>query len=109
MFSFLTTLLGAALLAMFSVVTAAPIIQMGQVTMVYDPQILSPKAGDVWTVGSLQSIRLLVHVVIRFSFFLLAVQWNITGMPTSVALSTGLLLLGYEANNSENLDLSEFS
>jgi hypothetical protein len=57
----LIALLGAALLAMFTVVTASPVRFIGAGLFVYDPQNISTATSRFWTSGSLQSMGLLVY------------------------------------------------
>ncbi|EGN98060.1 hypothetical protein SERLA73DRAFT_182933 [Serpula lacrymans var. lacrymans S7.3] len=56
---------------------------------VVDPPITSPIAGTVWNVGETQTVT-----------------WNTSDIPSNPTTTTGMLILGYLANNSENLNLS---
>lgn len=56
----------------------------------FEPQILSPEAGTVWTFGQLVNVT-----------------WDTSDIPKGEENSTGMLLLGFQANNSENLDISK--
>ncbi|KAF8158533.1 hypothetical protein B0H34DRAFT_463300 [Crassisporium funariophilum] len=82
---FFSTFFTAVLLATASV--AAP-INAPQELIVFSPHIISPKASVAWPRGSRQVVR-----------------WNTTGIPTQNAAATGLVLLGYSENGSENLDI----
>ncbi|KAG1776185.1 hypothetical protein EV702DRAFT_971944 [Suillus placidus] len=57
---------------------------------VVDPPITSPTAGTVWHVGEKQ-----------------LVTWSTNGLSSNVTNPVGMLVLGYNYNNSENLMLSE--
>ena len=72
-----------------SFVTAAPTPGKAIVDIVYDPMITSPQAGDTWTVGKTQ-----------------LVTWNTDILPQG-SNETGSILLGYQENGSENLDLGQ--
>ncbi|KAK0464409.1 uncharacterized protein EV420DRAFT_1040246 [Desarmillaria tabescens] len=78
----------ALLLLLSSVfVHALPLISRD----VISPPITSPTAGTIWTVG--QTVT---------------VTWNTTDIPTNASQITnpiGKIVLGYQANNSLNLDL----
>ena len=50
-----TTLFAAVLAAFVGVASAAP-------QTVWDPKITSPKAGDVWAAGSVQTVTWLVRI-----------------------------------------------
>ncbi|EIW53254.1 uncharacterized protein TRAVEDRAFT_87231, partial [Trametes versicolor FP-101664 SS1] len=55
------------------------------------PPITSPKAGDVWTVGTTQTVT-----------------WNTTGIPASVGNPIGGMLLGYLEDGQQHLDTGIF-
>ncbi|KAH7885263.1 hypothetical protein F5I97DRAFT_1928664 [Phlebopus sp. FC_14] len=86
MFGSLFSLFSALLLAVSYLVSAAPVQPVE--LLVWSPTITSPKLGDVWLTGSTQNVT-----------------WLIDDIPDEKKNSTGLLLLGYFANNSENLDI----
>lgn len=56
---------------------------------VVDPPITSPTAGTVWHVGEKQ-----------------LVTWSTEGLPANITNPVGMLVLGYNYNNSENLMLN---
>ncbi|OCH86865.1 hypothetical protein OBBRIDRAFT_796737 [Obba rivulosa] len=57
--------------------------------IVFSPHITEPTAGQIWPVGTNQTVT-----------------WDTSAIPAEGANQTGLLLLGYQANDSENLDIS---
>ncbi|TFK52472.1 hypothetical protein OE88DRAFT_1698300, partial [Heliocybe sulcata] len=57
--------------------------------IVYSPTITSPKAGAIWTANTTETVK-----------------WDVSDIPAEKENSTGLLLLGYLENNSENLDIA---
>lgn len=87
MFSHITTL-STLFLAALSVVNAVP---MKRAKLdVWNPEIVSPTAGDVWPAGSIQTVA-----------------WNLDGIPESAHNTSGTIYLGFwEADrDSENLDI----
>jgi len=56
--------------------------------IVFDPMITSPKAGDIWFAYSHQTVT-----------------WDTSAIPAEEANATGILVLGYEQDDSENLDV----
>ncbi|KAI8968073.1 hypothetical protein BD414DRAFT_506494 [Trametes punicea] len=72
----------AALVAAASAVSAAPLD-------VINPVVMSPKAGDVWHIGTIQNVT-----------------WDTSGISPSDANHTGLILLGFIEGDStdEHLD-----
>ncbi|KAF8843219.1 hypothetical protein BDN67DRAFT_964584 [Paxillus ammoniavirescens] len=56
---------------------------------VVDPPITSPTAATVWHVGDTQTVT-----------------WSTAGLPSNPSNPNGMLVLGYMANNSENLMLN---
>ena len=76
-----------ALVAAASVVSAAPAED-------FEPHITAPTAGAVWHIGSTQNVT-----------------WDTSNIPPSNVNQTGLILLGYLVNGSEDehLDGREFS
>ncbi|KAH9892700.1 hypothetical protein C8Q73DRAFT_69041 [Cubamyces lactineus] len=78
MFANKFTAIVTALVAAATAVSAAPGI-------VFSPPITSPKAGDVWTAGTTQ-----------------IVTWDTTNIPPANANQTGLILLGYIEDGSED-------
>ena len=80
-----------ALLSLRSFVSAFPLAtRAGQGT--WNPPITAPKAGDIWTVGSTQTVT-----------------WDTKKIPPSAANRNGTLLLGYFDGPAEheNLDISK--
>ncbi|KAF8968952.1 hypothetical protein BDZ97DRAFT_300430 [Flammula alnicola] len=82
---FFNTFFTTILLATASV--AAP-INSPQELIVFNPPITSPKASVSWPMGSQQ-----------------VVKWDTTDIPVQRVNTTGLILLGYMENGSENLDI----
>ncbi|KAG7440826.1 uncharacterized protein BT62DRAFT_561796 [Guyanagaster necrorhizus] len=76
----------ALLLLLSALVHALPLISRD----VISPPITSPTSGDVWTVG--QTVT---------------VTWNTTDIPAASQITNpiGMIVLGYQANNSLNLDI----
>lgn len=66
---------------------AAPILAP-QELIVFNPQITSPKQHATWQKGSKQ-----------------VVKWNTENIPAQRMSTTGVILLGYMENDSENLDI----
>ena len=81
------SLFSALMLAFPYLSTAAPVHPVE--LLAWSPTILSPDEFTVWSCGSVQSVT-----------------WRTDNIPEEKQNSTGLLLLGYEENNSENLDIS---
>ncbi|KAL1948362.1 hypothetical protein VTO73DRAFT_12437 [Trametes versicolor] len=79
LFNKLTTAF-TALVAAAAAVSASP-------TVVVRPPITAPKAGDVWTVGTTQTIT-----------------WNTTEIPASAGNPIGGVLLGYLEDGQQHLD-----
>lgn len=77
-----------ALLSLHSFVSASPLVARSG-HGIWNPPITAPKAGDVWIVGSPQTVT-----------------WDTNKIPPHAANKTGTLLLGYYDGhtNSENLD-----
>lgn len=73
-----------------SLVAAAPMPGQAIVDIVYNPMITAPKAGAVWHTGETQ-----------------LVTWNTDNMPPEEVSQTGTIVLGFQENDSENLDLGE--
>ncbi|OBZ68975.1 hypothetical protein A0H81_11318 [Grifola frondosa] len=69
-------------------VRATPIADGPTQNDVFNPHITFPTAGVTWLVGSDQ-----------------VVTWNTSSIPASNANQTGLILLGYLENDSENLGI----
>ena len=99
MFSFKSTtsaLLSVLLLAS-SLGNCAPAPQNGVktsrpvVNIVYNPMITYPTAGVVWTVGETKTVT-----------------WRTEEIPKELKNSTGTILLGYNENGSENLDIGRY-
>jgi len=84
---FLTTLLSA--LALAASTTAEPIrVAKRSDLIVFSPPITSPRAGDRWQVGSLQTVT-----------------WDTSNIPPSGKNNGGTILLGFnDGSGSENLD-----
>ncbi|KAJ8473412.1 hypothetical protein ONZ51_g7890 [Trametes cubensis] len=83
MFANKFTAIVTALVAAAAAVSAAP-------SIVFSPPITSPKAGDVWPAGTTQ-----------------VVTWDTTNIPPANANQTGLILLGYieDGSEDEHLDI----
>ncbi|KAL5482531.1 hypothetical protein ACEPAI_9125 [Sanghuangporus weigelae] len=64
--------------------TSSPVVNI-----VYNPMITYPTAGVVWTVGERKTIT-----------------WKTDEIPEELRNSTGTILLGYNEDNSENLDIA---
>jgi len=84
---FFTAILSALALAV-STTTATPVDARGALIVV-TPPVTSPKAGDIWPIGSGQ-----------------LVQWDTSGIPDQARDYTGSIVLGYDDgfSSSENLD-----
>ncbi|KAI6030919.1 hypothetical protein F5J12DRAFT_955231 [Pisolithus orientalis] len=67
---------------------AAPVTTQPVELLVFSPTITSPTAGIVWITNTKANVT-----------------WLTSNIPAEKQNTTGLLLLGYEANNSENLDI----
>ncbi|EJC97887.1 uncharacterized protein FOMMEDRAFT_97900 [Fomitiporia mediterranea MF3/22] len=88
---FNTVALFSALLASASLVSSAPAQKTSQpvINIVYNPVITYPTAGVVWAVGETREIT-----------------WNADDIPQEVKDTTGTIVLGFNENDSENLDLA---
>ncbi|KAI6041372.1 hypothetical protein EDC04DRAFT_2565756 [Pisolithus marmoratus] len=75
------------LLSLFSLVSSALAVPLPARDVV-DPPITSPTASTVWNVGETQ-----------------IVTWSTANLPTNITNPNGMLVLGYIANDSENLML----
>ncbi|KAL5519926.1 hypothetical protein ACEPAG_1586 [Sanghuangporus baumii] len=64
--------------------TSSPVVNI-----VYNPMITYPTAGVVWTVGERKTIT-----------------WKTDEIPDELKNSTGTILLGYNEEDSENLDIA---
>lgn len=65
---------------------AAPL--SAQSVTVFSPRITSPKAAILWPRGSIHNVT-----------------WDTSNIPREKHGSTGMLMIGHYANNSENLDI----
>ncbi|KAF9221483.1 hypothetical protein BS17DRAFT_843533 [Gyrodon lividus] len=74
------------LTSLISFVSAVPLVLRD----VVDPPITSPTAGSVWHVGDRQTVT-----------------WSTAGLPSNPTNPNGMLVLGYNYNNSENLMLGK--
>ncbi|RDB15282.1 hypothetical protein Hypma_004795 [Hypsizygus marmoreus] len=83
---FFTTILSVFLFA-GAVSNASPI--SAQSLIVFSPHITSPKASMIWCAGSTHNVT-----------------WDTSNIPAEKRESTGLVLLGYDGRNSENLDIA---
>jgi hypothetical protein len=81
-----TTLLSAFLVASAAVVSAAPVVKPIS-DLAYSPTITSPKKGDTWTAGQMQTV-----------------SWEISSLPSTVLDYDGRIVLGRPTTKSENLD-----
>ncbi|KAG6334255.1 hypothetical protein ID866_4830 [Astraeus odoratus] len=86
MFNTLLSLLSVFLLAFSYMTNAAPVQPVE--LLVFSPNITSPNGQTVWFTGSKQNVT-----------------WETDNIPDEKKNSTGLLLLGHQTNNSENLDI----
>jgi hypothetical protein len=59
--------------------------------LVFSPHITSPRKGAKWPIGSVQNIT-----------------WETSNIPAEKHNSTTQILLGYIADNSENLNVRKF-
>ncbi|EIM81620.1 uncharacterized protein STEHIDRAFT_66408 [Stereum hirsutum FP-91666 SS1] len=57
--------------------------------IVWSPTVTSPVAGDTWVSGENATVT-----------------WDTSDIPAEKEDSTGMILLGYNENNSENLNIS---
>ena len=89
MFSTMFSIFSALMLAMSYVSTAAPVHPVE--LLAWSPTITCPTALTIWKAGSVETV-----------------SWKTDNIPQEKQGSTGLLLLGYEANDSENLDIGVF-
>ena len=82
MFANKFTAIATALIAASAAVSAAPGI-------VFDPPITAPTAGQIWTIGSTQTVT-----------------WDTTNIPEGSLNQTGLILLGFieDGSDDEHLD-----
>ncbi|KAL5501699.1 hypothetical protein ACEPAH_8959 [Sanghuangporus vaninii] len=64
--------------------TSSPVVNI-----VYNPLITYPTAGVVWTVGETKTVT-----------------WKADEIPEELKNSTGTILLGYNEDDSENLDIA---
>lgn len=81
------SLFSALMLAMSYVSTAAPVQPVE--LLAWSPTITCPTALTIWEAGSVETV-----------------SWKTDNIPKEKQGATGILLLGYMANNSENLDIS---
>ncbi|KAG0704226.1 hypothetical protein DFH29DRAFT_802236 [Suillus ampliporus] len=79
------SIFSALMLALSCTVTAAPVQPVEM--LVWNPTIITPSSTTVWELGSTQTVF-----------------WKTNNVPVEKQNSTGRLLLGFEANSSENLD-----
>lgn len=91
MFLSLVPVVTVALLSLRSFVSASPLVARSR-HGAYNPPITSPREGDDWEVGSIQTVT-----------------WDASHIPPSAENDTGTLLLGYlnEYSDNENLDTSK--
>ena len=86
----LTTLLSALALAASTTAEPIPVAKRSELIVV-SPPITSPRAGDMWPVGSSQ-----------------IVTWDTSSIPQSGKNNTGTIVLGYnDGTGSENLDIGK--
>ncbi|KAL4069881.1 hypothetical protein V8B97DRAFT_1872028 [Scleroderma yunnanense] len=86
MFNSLLSLFSAFVLAISYLAHAAPV--KPEELLAFSPSIFYPTAGVVWPAGSVQNVT-----------------WRTDNIPDEVKNSTGLILLGYQTSDSENLDI----
>jgi len=84
-FAALATLFAAAVTVQATPISFVPV---SEGNIFWSADITSPHLLTVWTVGSNETVT-----------------WDPSKVPQSSINSTGILLLGYQQNNSENLDL----
>ncbi|KAI0372273.1 hypothetical protein BV20DRAFT_964416 [Pilatotrama ljubarskyi] len=95
MFATKLTAVFAALAAAATAVTAAPAyastFTSPKTEIVFRPHVTSPKAGDVWPAGSVQTVT-----------------WDTSDIPEESKNQTGLILLGYIEGDdiNEHLDVA---
>ncbi|KAH7885661.1 hypothetical protein F5I97DRAFT_1130267 [Phlebopus sp. FC_14] len=87
MFSSLFSVFSTVFVLALSYLASAAPVQPTEL-IVWNPMITSPQFGDVWVAGCTQNVT-----------------WLTDNIPDEKKNATGLLLLGYYANNSENLDI----
>jgi len=75
-----------AFTTMFQLVGSVPID--AHELIVFNPKITAPTASASWPRGSVQTV-----------------SWDTKGIPREIIHNTGVLLLGYLENDSENLDI----
>ncbi|KDQ62523.1 hypothetical protein JAAARDRAFT_701189 [Jaapia argillacea MUCL 33604] len=80
----------ASILLLASAAHSSPTPAAATELIVYSPPITSPTAGQIWPKGSIQTVT-----------------WDTSNIPSEKENSTGLLLLGYEQNGSENLNIAQ--
>ncbi|KAG5650104.1 hypothetical protein H0H81_000745 [Sphagnurus paluster] len=68
---------------------AAPTPNSAHTLIVFNPRIITPKAGTTWSIGSTHNVT-----------------WETASIPRELRGSVGRILLGYHANGSENLDVA---
>lgn len=90
MFSSLFSVFPALFLGLSSLASAAPTSVQPVELLAFAPSITYPCNGTVWVIGDIQ------HV-----------DWRTDNVPAEAQNYTLTVLLGYLANNSENLDISK--
>ncbi|KAK0201856.1 hypothetical protein DFS33DRAFT_1027612 [Desarmillaria ectypa] len=83
MFSFITVFFAF----LFTAAVAYPTTK-SQELMVWNPTITSPTSSTNWCAGTPHNVT-----------------WDTTGMPEEVKNTTGMLFLGHQTEDSENLDI----
>jgi len=86
MFNSLLSFFFAFVLAISYFARAAPVQPVENIA--FRPTITYPTAGAVWYTGSMQKA-----------------SWKTDNLPTELQNAKGLLLLGYQTDDSENLDI----
>ncbi|CCM01175.1 uncharacterized protein FIBRA_03223 [Fibroporia radiculosa] len=90
MFSKLAAVVAAlAIAARASPLSTIPFIQSPNTDAIWSADIISPNLLTVWKVSSNQTVT-----------------WDPSRVPQTRTNATGILLLGYEQNDSENLDIN---
>jgi hypothetical protein len=92
----MSPLMSLCLVFLFSFILAAPL----DTRTVFDPQILSPNADSVWTVGQVETVVWQVPALFSSDTSLSLLFRNATGIPAGV---TGMIKLGFQTSDSENL------
>ncbi|EJF63332.1 hypothetical protein DICSQDRAFT_55831 [Dichomitus squalens LYAD-421 SS1] len=79
-----------SILALAALATTASAVALRAANDVFSPPVTSPTAGEVWTVGSVQTVT-----------------WDTSSIPAANQNQTGLILLGFveDGSTDEHLDI----